>query len=151
MIYYKWNEIKLYKFRSTINILTRELLLTLSSPVMPFGIILLILSFICYNFGGHMKDRIKSMMSHGITGLERVNIQQKGRCTNRDSGHRWNLKIFYLPSPHCTRATLNQTVLPSMIWSCYTAGTYASPLLNYSTALKKNTLTNFTFAAALIG
>jgi hypothetical protein len=31
---------------------------------MPFGIILLILFF--------MKDRIESMMSHGITGLERV-------------------------------------------------------------------------------
>jgi hypothetical protein len=26
--------------------------LTLSSPVMPFGITLLILFFICYNFGG---------------------------------------------------------------------------------------------------
>jgi hypothetical protein len=76
--------------------------LTPSSPVIPFGIILLILFCICYNLGGgglvnpfhpkkilaffgmerinpsqpqkfyHVKDRIKSMMSHGITGLERV-------------------------------------------------------------------------------
>jgi hypothetical protein len=29
--------------------------LTLSSPVMPFGIILLILFFICYNFWGSQK------------------------------------------------------------------------------------------------
>jgi hypothetical protein len=49
---------------------------------MPFGIIFLILFFIGYKFWGlervnpfqppKMKDRIKSMMSHGITGLERV-------------------------------------------------------------------------------
>jgi amino acid permease len=57
--------------------------------MMPFGITLLILSFICYHFLGwkglnifglervnpfqHMKERIKSMISHCITGLERVN------------------------------------------------------------------------------
>jgi hypothetical protein len=32
--------------------LNEQMMLTLSSPVMPFGIILLILFFICYNFWG---------------------------------------------------------------------------------------------------
>jgi hypothetical protein len=80
-------------------------LLTLSSPVMPFGIILLILFLICYNFFGlekfspfqpqklyHMKDRIKSMMSHGITELERV----KERCNS-------SLDVMYDGTEVCSR------------------------------------------------
>jgi hypothetical protein len=47
--------------------LRQTLILTLSSPVMPCDIILLILSFICYSFGGLS---IPKMLQ--IFGLERV-------------------------------------------------------------------------------
>jgi intracellular septation protein A len=53
-------------------------LLTLSSPMMPFDIIPLILFFICYSFWGLERVQPKKIvayegqMSHGITGLERV-------------------------------------------------------------------------------
>jgi hypothetical protein len=86
--------------------------------MMPFGIILLNLFFICYNFWGlervnpfqppklyHMKDRIKHMMLHGITGLERVNTKDRedtrGRrmANKRDKkglgeGRRYEIKEF---------------------------------------------------------
>jgi hypothetical protein len=59
--------------------ITAKIKLTLSSPVMPFGVILLILFFICYNFGGPKNCsiwRTECIMSHGITGLERVKKMQ---------------------------------------------------------------------------
>jgi hypothetical protein len=48
--------------------------LTLSSPMIPFGIILLILFFICYNFGG--LERVNPIQPKKIVaffGMERVN------------------------------------------------------------------------------
>jgi hypothetical protein len=48
--------------------------LTLSSPVMPFGLIILILFFICYNFGG--LEKVNPFQTKNILaffGMERVN------------------------------------------------------------------------------
>jgi hypothetical protein len=58
-------------------------MLTLSSPVMPFGIILLILFFTCYNFGG--LERVNHFQPKKIVaffGMEGVNpFQLKKICS----------------------------------------------------------------------
>jgi hypothetical protein len=52
-------------------------ILNLSSHVMPFGIILLILFFICYNYGG--LETVNSKKIVAFFGMERVNLFQSNK------------------------------------------------------------------------
>jgi hypothetical protein len=72
------------KFRTQFLIKHALITLTLSSPMMPFGIILLILFFICYNFG--RLERVNPFQSKKncriFWGLERVNpFQPPKNCS----------------------------------------------------------------------